>query len=73
MEMTDCRSATLAANSVSGGPAPRLHLMPRNQRYALGDIGRTEYLAALMIAVAVRAEFVVIHRSMREMSFRRPF
>jgi hypothetical protein len=42
VEMTDCRA--LAANSVSGGPAPRLHLMPLNQRYALGDIGRTEYL-----------------------------
>jgi hypothetical protein len=82
VEMTDCKSATLAANSVSGGPAPRLHLMPLNQRYALGDIGQTKYLAALMIAVAVRAEFVVIHRTascpvvqrtMREMSFRRPF
>ena len=40
---------------------PEIALDALNQRYALGDIGRTEYLAALMIAVAVRAEFVVIH------------
>jgi hypothetical protein len=61
---------------------PQIALEALNQRYALGDIGQTKYLAALMIAVAVRAEFVVIHRTascpvvqrtMREMSFRRPF